>query len=78
MPTAEARVTTVDGGICVLQATPDALTVRVEAEDEERLQRIQALVTRNIARMGRRDDLTVAWSRPGGAGEAAPTSVAEA
>ncbi|TMR88409.1 DUF2218 domain-containing protein [Nonomuraea basaltis] len=60
---------TVDGGTCVLHATPEALTLRVEAEDEERLQRIQALVTRNLTRMGRRDDLTVDWTRPGPASE---------
>jgi hypothetical protein len=55
-----------DWGTCTLQATPEALTLHVEADDVEHLQRIQALLTRNIARMGRRDDLTVNWRRPDG------------
>jgi hypothetical protein len=63
---------TVDGGRCVLRATPEALTLRVEAEDEGQLQRIQALVTRNISRMGRRDNLTVEWSPLEGTDGAAP------
>ncbi|MEV4014265.1 DUF2218 domain-containing protein [Nonomuraea angiospora] len=55
-----------DWGTCTLRATPEALTLRVEAVDEDRLQRIQALLTRNITRMGRRDGLTVDWRRPDG------------
>ncbi|MEV4113458.1 DUF2218 domain-containing protein [Nonomuraea sp. NPDC049695] len=55
-----------DWGTCTLRATPEALTLHVEAVDEERLQRIKALLTRNIARMGRRDDLTVDWHGPDG------------
>ncbi|MFI7127849.1 DUF2218 domain-containing protein [Nonomuraea sp. NPDC050153] len=56
---------TVDGATCFLRATPTALTVRVEAGDQDGLQRVQTLVTRNITRMGRRDNLTVDWSGPG-------------
>ncbi|MEV6041146.1 DUF2218 domain-containing protein [Nonomuraea sp. NPDC052116] len=54
---------TVDGGSCVLEATAEALTLRIEAEDEDGLQRLQTLLTRNITRMGRRDSLAVDWSR---------------
>ncbi|MEV1176610.1 DUF2218 domain-containing protein, partial [Nonomuraea sp. NPDC049784] len=57
---------TLDWGTCTLHATPETLTLRVEAEDEDRLQRAQALLTKNITRMGRRDDLTVDWHRPDG------------
>ncbi|MEV0236300.1 DUF2218 domain-containing protein [Nonomuraea sp. NPDC050786] len=67
---------TVDGATCFLRATPHHLTLRVEAEDEERLQRAQALVTRNIIRMGRRDNLTVSWDRPGATADAAVTDPA--
>lgn len=63
---------TVDGATCVLRATPDALTLRVEADDEERLRRVQALLTRNITRIGRRDNLTVVWALPGGGTADAP------
>ncbi|WP_263655045.1 DUF2218 domain-containing protein [Nonomuraea aurantiaca] len=55
-----------DWGICTLRATPEGLTLRVEAVDEDRLQRIQAILTRNLTRMGRRDALTVDWRRPDG------------
>ncbi|MGV9382903.1 DUF2218 domain-containing protein [Nonomuraea sp. NPDC003707] len=54
---------TVDRGSCVLEATPEALTLRIEAEDEDGLQRLQTLLTRNITRMGRRDGLAVDWNR---------------
>ncbi|WP_433514344.1 DUF2218 domain-containing protein [Nonomuraea sp. CA-143628] len=61
-----------DWGTCTLRATPEGLTVRVEAADEDRLQRVQALLTRNITRMGRRDHLSVDWRRPDGTTSPAP------
>ncbi|MEU6719560.1 DUF2218 domain-containing protein [Nonomuraea sp. NPDC046802] len=61
-----------DWGTCTLRATSEALTLRVEAVDEDRLHRIQTLLTRNITRMGRRDDLTVDWHRPDGTTSDAP------
>ncbi len=38
--------------------------VRAEATNEENLQRIQHLITRNLERSGRRDQLKVNWQRP--------------
>ena len=47
-----------------MQGSPDTLTLRAEATNEENLQRIQDLITRNLERFGRRDHLTVNWQRP--------------
>ncbi len=59
-----AGTLTFSWGRCTMQAGPDTLTVRAEAANEESLQRIQALITRNLERFGRRDHLNVNWERP--------------
>ena len=59
------------GGRCTMQADPGALTVRVQAADEESLRRVQGLITRNLERFGRREHLKLNWQRPG-----APTAQA--
>jgi hypothetical protein len=51
-------------GQWTMQATADALTLRVEAADEESLRRIQDLVAGRLEGFGRRDHLTVNWQRP--------------
>jgi hypothetical protein len=51
-------------GRCTMHADQDTLTVRAEATNEEDLQRIQNLITRNLERFGRRDHLKVNWQRP--------------
>jgi hypothetical protein len=51
-------------GQCVMHAGTDALTLRVEASDEDSLQRMQDLLAADLARFGRRDHLTVSWQRP--------------
>jgi len=51
-------------GKWTMQASPDTLTVRAEAADEENLRRIQDLVAARLGRFGRRDHLTVIWQRP--------------
>jgi hypothetical protein len=51
-------------GRCVLDATPDALTVRVEAANEEHLRGIQSIITADLERFGHRDNLTLNWSSP--------------
>jgi hypothetical protein len=58
-----------DGGNCTLQATPDTLILRLEADDEENLRRLQDMITRNLTRFSRRDPLTVDWVRPETPGE---------
>jgi hypothetical protein len=50
-------------GRCAMQATTGALTVQVEAVDEENLRRLRELVTGHIERFGRRERLQVTWSR---------------
>jgi uncharacterized protein DUF2218 len=51
-------------GQCTVTATVDTLTLRVEATDEDGLERIQDIITRNFNRFGRREHLTVDWQRP--------------
>jgi hypothetical protein len=48
-------------GTCTLSATSDTLTVRIDAEDEDTLQRLQDGVARRLETIGRRDRLTVCW-----------------
>jgi hypothetical protein len=48
-------------GRCVLDAEAGTLTVRVEADDEDGLRRIQEVVSRDLDRFGRRDRLAVDW-----------------
>jgi hypothetical protein len=50
-------------GQCTMQAGPDTLTLRVEATDEENLQRVQDLLAGDLERFGRRDQLKVTWQR---------------
>ncbi|CAM4172052.1 DUF2218 domain-containing protein [Kibdelosporangium persicum] len=49
-------------GRCVLRATPEVLTLQVEACDHEKLDQVRQLLTGHIERFGRRDNLAVAWS----------------
>jgi hypothetical protein len=51
-------------GQCVLDADPDGLTVRIEANAEERLRGIQDIITAVLERFGHRENLTVSWSPP--------------
>ena len=48
-------------GTITLMADPAALILRAEAGSDESLQRAQELVTGLLARIGRRDGLTVTW-----------------
>lgn len=52
-------------GKCTLAATPDALTVRLDADDENSLRQLQDGVTRRLETIGRRDNLTVHWRHLG-------------
>lgn len=63
-------------GQWTLEATPDQLTLRVEADDEEALQRLQDGITARIEKIGRRDGLQVHWQRPE-TGDLAPTERTE-
>jgi hypothetical protein len=55
-----------------LQAGPSALLLRAEAASEDSLQQAQELVTGLLARIGRRDNLSVTWQRAGTAAAASP------
>jgi hypothetical protein len=49
-------------GTCTLQATADALMLRIEAADEENLRQIQGVLTMDVERISRRDELTLHWN----------------
>ena len=51
-------------GRCTMRASGNLLTLRAEAADEESLQLVQDLVTRDIERFGSREHLKVSWHRP--------------
>lgn len=51
-------------GRCTMQTTSNALTVQVEAVDEENLRRLQELVAEHVERFGRREQLKVTWQEP--------------
>ncbi|WP_405847833.1 DUF2218 domain-containing protein [Streptomyces sp. NBC_01518] len=48
-------------GQCTLRALPGTLLARVEADDQENLERLQVLVSTHIDRFSRRDPLRVEW-----------------
>ncbi|MCX4585950.1 DUF2218 domain-containing protein [Streptomyces sp. NBC_01481] len=50
-------------GRCTMQATPNVLTLRIEAADEENLRRLQDLLAGHVERFGRRDRLKANWQR---------------
>lgn len=56
-------------GQCDIAANANTLTLRIEATGEDRLQQIQAVISRDLARFGRREGLTVNWHRPEASGE---------
>lgn len=51
-------------GLCTLRATSDELMLRLEADDEDTLQRLQNGIAGRIEKIGRRDGLAVTWTRP--------------
>lgn len=51
-------------GQWILDAASDALTLYVEADDREALQRLQNGITTRLEKIGRRDGLTVTWQHP--------------
>ncbi|WP_351237704.1 DUF2218 domain-containing protein, partial [Streptomyces sp. NPDC002133] len=53
----------VGSGRCTLQAGPDSLTLRVEATDQDSLQRIQHLIAGRLQKIGKRDALQVTWQQ---------------
>jgi hypothetical protein len=48
-------------GECTLTADADALILRIDARDETGLGTIQDILTKDVHRVGRRDNLTVTW-----------------
>lgn len=50
--------------LCTLRATGSTLTLRIDAEDENSLRRVQDGLAGRLEKIGRRDNLTVTWQRP--------------
>lgn len=48
-------------GVCQLHARPDALTIRVEADDADAFARIKHVVGDHLERFGRKEALQVVW-----------------
>ncbi|MEV0399667.1 DUF2218 domain-containing protein [Actinoallomurus sp. NPDC050550] len=57
-------ITIAPWGQVTLDATDDTLTLRVDATDQDALQRIQDIVTRDLERFGRRDQIALTWPPP--------------
>jgi len=56
------RVPFAPGRICTFEATPDTLIMRLEAEDDEALERMQGVVVAHVKRFAFREDFgDVAW-----------------
>jgi hypothetical protein len=54
-------ITFTPGGRCTIEADATTLTVRIEATDEQALQRIQDIISRDLGRFSQRDPLTLTW-----------------
>lgn len=61
-------------GRWTLGATSDTLTLRVEADDEDALRRLQEGISGRLEKIGRRDRLKVTWQPPGAPDAAHPGS----
>ena len=61
----EATVTFTPWGQCTITSEATTLTLRIQAADEEKLHRIQDIITKDLERFGRRDNLIVNWHRLG-------------
>lgn len=72
--TGQSVVLDLTWGRCTITATDEALVLTAEAPTAEDLGRIQAGVGQRVTKIGRRDDLQVAWSPPAGEPAVATTA----
>ena len=60
----KGRVPFADDRAATFEATPDTLTMRIEAADAETLERLEGVVVEHLKRFSFREDLgEIAWSR---------------
>jgi len=52
-------------GVCRLEADANTLTMRAEAEDDERLAKLQEVVDKHLVRFAFKMPLTIEWSSAG-------------
>jgi hypothetical protein len=55
------RLTFAPWGECTLTADADALRLRIDARDETGLHNIRDILTKDVDRIGRRDNLSLIW-----------------
>jgi hypothetical protein len=48
-------------GRCTLHASPDTLTLRLDAAEQDHLLQLQSLITHRLEAISRRDHLTITW-----------------
>ncbi len=60
-----------DRGRCVVEAGPDVLVLRIEADDAVSLQQLESLIAADIERFANREQLTVVWRNDGDTGQQA-------
>jgi len=61
-------------GRCTLRADLGVLRLRAEAPDEESLHQLEQRVANRLQQVGRRDRLTVTWTRPPASGSSSRDS----
>lgn len=49
-------------GCCEMHAKPDALLIRVQADDAESFERVKFVVGDHLERFARKDDVRVVWA----------------
>lgn len=64
------RLTFTPWGECTLAADADALRLRIDARDESGLHNIRDILTKDVDRIGRRDNLILTWLPVAGSGSA--------
>ncbi|MGH3088905.1 MAG: DUF2218 domain-containing protein [Rubrobacteraceae bacterium] len=52
-------------GVCRMEARSDELVLAVEAPDGEKLARVEGIVGDHLEQFGKRDGLTVQWTKEG-------------
>lgn len=50
------------GARCTISATPNQLTVRIDADVEHTMNQVRDVITRDLERFGRRDGIFVSWA----------------
>ena len=55
-------LTFTSGARCTVSAAGSWLTVKIVADDQQTLNRVRDVITRDLERFGRRDGMTITWA----------------